>query len=205
MKISPKDLTAGYECAKTTWPFITEVNDAHGMPKRLLYAVGSRKTNLRNVVGDGSHGHGVFHSMTAHTKSSPDSTTTSGPRAAQMLKAAFRRFGDWVKDCNYYNSGHQTPSTPQAETTAPTSCNLATLNNGLAGTKFSTWGTHVRTQSAPSTTSPVVRMFPGPTTVTVACQKHAELVTADGHTNDAWSQLSDGSWLSNIYIKGAPG
>jgi hypothetical protein len=29
----------------------------------------------------------------------------------------------------------------------------------------------------------------------------AQEVTADGYTNDAWSKLTDGSWMTNIYIK----
>jgi hypothetical protein len=60
MRILPRDLRAEYLHAKATWPFVTEVNDAHSMPRSLLFAVGSRETNLRNVVGDGGHGHGVF-------------------------------------------------------------------------------------------------------------------------------------------------
>ncbi len=65
-----------------------------------------------------------------------------------------------------------------------------------------TWGSSVRTHSAPSTAAAIVDTFPGPTTVSVRCQEHAELVTADGYTNDAWSKLSDGSWLTTIHIQG---
>uniref|UniRef100_UPI003558E55E C40 family peptidase n=1 Tax=Streptomyces corallincola TaxID=2851888 RepID=UPI003558E55E len=70
------------------------------------------------------------------------------------------------------------------------------------GTVFETWGTGVRTHSSPSTGSSVVDTFAGPTQVSVQCQKHAERVTAEGYTNDIWSRLADGSWLTNIYIKG---
>ncbi|MFE9483869.1 C40 family peptidase [Streptomyces spororaveus] len=69
---------------------------------------------------------------------------------------------------------------------------------------FSTWGADVWTHEEPSTGSPRVHRFPGPTSVRVECQKHAETVTADGYTNDAWSYLPEyGSWITNIYIKGA--
>ncbi len=52
MRISPRDLTSEYVRTKATWPFITEVNESHGLPRwRLLQAVGSRETNLRNIVG----------------------------------------------------------------------------------------------------------------------------------------------------------
>ncbi|GAA1252221.1 hypothetical protein [Streptomyces javensis] len=43
----------------------------------------------------------------------------------------------------------------------------------------------------------------GPSQVRVQCQVHAERVTAEGYTNDAWSHLSDRrGWISNIYLKG---
>ncbi|MFJ5216836.1 C40 family peptidase [Streptomyces sp. NPDC088354] len=68
---------------------------------------------------------------------------------------------------------------------------------------FRTWGTAVWTHSAASTTSPRVYAFPGPTTVRISCQKHAETVTAEGWTNDAWSYLPDyRAWVTNIYIQG---
>ncbi|MEU9233884.1 C40 family peptidase [Streptomyces subrutilus] len=68
---------------------------------------------------------------------------------------------------------------------------------------FSTWGTDVWTHKEPSTKSPRVHRFPGPTLVRIDCQKHAEPVTAEGYTNDAWSYLPEyGSWITNIYIKG---
>ncbi|MEU9027226.1 NlpC/P60 family protein [Streptomyces sp. NPDC048383] len=68
---------------------------------------------------------------------------------------------------------------------------------------FSTWGTDVWTHTEPSTGSARVHRFAGPTSVRVECQKHAELVTADGYTNDAWSYLPEyRAWISNIYLKG---
>ena len=70
------------------------------------------------------------------------------------------------------------------------------------GTIFETWGTGVRTHRTPSVGSAVVDTFPGPTQVSVQCQQHAETVTAEGYTNDAWAKLADGSWVTNIYIKG---
>ncbi|GAA5707251.1 hypothetical protein SM007_25965 [Streptomyces avermitilis] len=70
------------------------------------------------------------------------------------------------------------------------------------GTTFETWGTSVRTHSTPSVSASVVDTFAGPTQVSVQCQQHAETVTAEGYTNDIWSRLADGSWLTNVYIKG---
>ncbi|WP_055525348.1 C40 family peptidase [Streptomyces graminilatus] len=70
------------------------------------------------------------------------------------------------------------------------------------GTVFETWGTDVRTHATPSVRGAVKDTFAGPTQVSVQCQQHAESVTAEGYTNDIWSKLADGSWLTNIYIKG---
>lgn len=209
MRTSPEDLAAEYVRAKATWPFITEINDAHGMPRCLLHAVGSRETNLTNEIGDGGHGHGVFqlddrsHQIPAGFD---QDVHAQAEKAAQMLEAAFRQFGDWVKACNYYNSGSPDTGHTTGHDYGPDvmerQAYLATLDEGTGGMMFSTWGTNVRAHSAPSTSSPVVRTFSGPAMVTVVCQKHAEVVTAEGYTNDAWSQLSDGSWLTNIYIRG---
>ncbi|AKL69225.1 NlpC/P60 family protein [Streptomyces goshikiensis] len=79
------------------------------------------------------------------------------------------------------------------------------VNTGpVTGHVFQTWGTGVWTKAAPSVSAARVYAFPGPTTIRVACQKHAETVTSDGYTNDAWSYLPDyQAWMTNIYIKGA--
>ncbi|MFI2762307.1 NlpC/P60 family protein [Streptomyces echinatus] len=78
------------------------------------------------------------------------------------------------------------------------------VNTGtVEGPVFRTWGTGVWTKSQPSVRAARVYAFPGPTTVRVACQKHAEVVTAEGYTNDAWSYLPDyRAWVTNIYIQG---
>ncbi|GAA1245688.1 hypothetical protein GCM10009665_40640 [Kitasatospora nipponensis] len=73
----------------------------------------------------------------------------------------------------------------------------------VVGATFRTWGTGVWTHAQPATDSPRVYAFPGPTTVRVSCQKHAQSVTAEGITNDAWSYLPDyHAWLTNIYLQG---
>jgi cell wall-associated NlpC family hydrolase len=71
------------------------------------------------------------------------------------------------------------------------------------GRLLRTWGTDVWTKAAPSTRADRVYALPGPTTVRVACRKHAEQVTAEGYTNDAWAYLPDyRAWVTNIYIQG---
>ncbi|MEU4038948.1 NlpC/P60 family protein [Streptomyces collinus] len=78
------------------------------------------------------------------------------------------------------------------------------INTGpVTGHVFQTWGTGVWTKTAPSVSAGRVYAFPGSTSIRVECQKHAEVVTADGYTNDAWSYLPDyKAWMTNIYIKG---
>ncbi|WP_406263559.1 NlpC/P60 family protein [Streptomyces sp. NBC_00191] len=78
------------------------------------------------------------------------------------------------------------------------------VNTGpVSGHIFQTWGTGVWTKAQPSTKAARVYAFPQATTIRVECQKHAELVTSDGYTNDAWSYLPDyKAWVTNIYIQG---
>lgn len=73
----------------------------------------------------------------------------------------------------------------------------------VTGSLFRTWGTGVWTKALPSVSAARVYAFPGPTTIRVQCQKHAEKVTSEGYTNDAWSYLPDyKAWMTNIYIQG---
>jgi peptidoglycan hydrolase-like protein with peptidoglycan-binding domain len=60
MEITESELTAQYQQANSRWPFIHQTELAHGLPPMLLFAVGSRETNLTNEVGDFGHGHGVW-------------------------------------------------------------------------------------------------------------------------------------------------
>lgn len=108
MNITPQQLLAQYARANRDWPFITDVNTRYGFPPCLLHAVGSRETNLRNVVGDGGHGHGVFqlddrwHQIPpGFDQDVPAQTET----AARMLADLHQRVGDWTLACNVYNSG----------------------------------------------------------------------------------------------------
>lgn len=78
------------------------------------------------------------------------------------------------------------------------------VNTGaVTGHVFQTWGTGVWTKTAPSVSAGRVYAFPDATSIRVECQKHAEVVTSDGYTNDAWAYLPDyKAWMTNIYIKG---
>lgn len=60
MNITTADLRGQYDRSIVNWPWIRTVENSLALPPFLLYALGSRETNLRNVVGDGGHGHGIW-------------------------------------------------------------------------------------------------------------------------------------------------
>jgi len=60
MEITESALTVQYQRASSAWPFIHQAELARGLPGMLLFAAGSRETNLTNEVGDFGHGHGVW-------------------------------------------------------------------------------------------------------------------------------------------------
>lgn len=113
MNLTPGQLKAQYERARERWPFFHDIEAAHSLPRFLLFAVGSRETNLRpefteGATGDGGHGHGLFQ-LDDRWHDIPDGFDTDP--ALQAETAAFKlhvdqgRFWDWVKTLNYYNSG----------------------------------------------------------------------------------------------------
>ncbi|MFF8828486.1 NlpC/P60 family protein [Streptomyces sp. NPDC015131] len=67
--------------------------------------------------------------------------------------------------------------------------------------RFMTWGTGVSLRPEPRTSTTPVAHLPGPTPVDVLCQKRAQMVHAEGYSNDVWSYLPRyRAWISNIYI-----
>ena len=108
MNITPQNLIAQYQRANRDWPFITDTNTRYGFPPCLLHAVASRETNMRNVVGDGGHGHGVFQLDDRWHQIPPGFDTDVAAQtetAARMLADLHQRVGDWTLACNVYNSG----------------------------------------------------------------------------------------------------
>jgi len=122
--ISVADLIAQYERASQSWPFIDAVEVDAGLPRCLLYAVGSRETNLTNEPGDWGlrdwppfnqtrpqfnaygvwqrdieHGVGPAYLADVHQQAAD---------AAAELVGWFRQWGDWREACNGYNSGQPT-------------------------------------------------------------------------------------------------
>jgi hypothetical protein len=119
MNITGAQLSKQFNRARQMWPFIDEINRSHGLAPFLLYAVGSRETNLdpkfaQGTLGDAGHGHGIWQ---LDDQNRPGKTPRNIPRefdfdvrlqahkAAEMLADLHSRFKDWTKACNAYNSG----------------------------------------------------------------------------------------------------
>ncbi|MDJ0344750.1 hypothetical protein QMK19_16505 [Streptomyces sp. H10-C2] len=62
---------------------------------------------------------------------------------------------------------------------------------GTNGIAHATWGDSLNVRSLPNTGASVVRTIPGRTSVINSCQTHAQSITVEGTTNDAWSYLPD--------------
>jgi len=113
MEITGAELASQYQQASSTWPFIQQVELAQELPRMLLFAVGSRETNLTNEVGDGGHGHGVWQlddrSHTPPGGSWPAfdaSVTLQCTAAATMLNGLLASTGGNVEEAAaIYNSG----------------------------------------------------------------------------------------------------
>ncbi len=60
MAISSTALFQQYERARAEWPWLHYVEKINGLPKYTLFAIASRETNMRNILGDGGHGVGIF-------------------------------------------------------------------------------------------------------------------------------------------------
>jgi soluble lytic murein transglycosylase-like protein len=54
-------------------PFFAEAAQAFNFPVALLIAIASRETNIKNIIGDGGHGHGI---MQIDDRSFPDFTSS---------------------------------------------------------------------------------------------------------------------------------
>jgi len=114
MDISETDLSAEYQRASAQWPFIKKTELAHGLPRMLLFAVGSRETNLTNETGDFGHGHGVwqlddrFHSPPGGSWPKFDANVPlQCATAAAMLQGLLTNTGGNVEPAAaLYNSGH---------------------------------------------------------------------------------------------------
>src|SRR5689334_17831912 len=118
MHISAPDLRGQLARARAEFPFIDAVEDEHGLPDYLLYAVGSRETNLRNIAGDFSqrsgessprfHGFGIWQRDSGAfgvDESYLDDVVAQADDAAALLAAHFDRFDRWDAAVAAYNAG----------------------------------------------------------------------------------------------------
>lgn len=87
MNISGATLLAEYRRAKADWPFIEPVEKAHGLPALLLYAVGSRETNLRNIKGGSAPAMTAMSAGAAAPSSTASWTGTYTVRPGDSLSA----------------------------------------------------------------------------------------------------------------------
>jgi hypothetical protein len=83
-------LLAQYQRARRDWPFIESAEAAHGLPALLLYAVGSRESNLRDVMGDRSQHPGEpsprFHGFGVWQRDSGAFANPNALRPGQVLR-----------------------------------------------------------------------------------------------------------------------
>ncbi len=113
MECTESELAAEYQRASSKWPFIHQTELAHGLPKMLLFAVGSRETNLTNEVGDNGHGHGIwqlddrFHTPPGGSFANFDNNVPlQCATAAAMLHAGLAISGGNIEEAAaIYNSG----------------------------------------------------------------------------------------------------
>lgn len=113
MDISVTDLKNEYLAALQLWPFLPGYESYARLPRMMLFAVGSRETNLspayaNGTVGDGGHGHGVWQ-LDDRSHIIPIGFDTDvhvqAQIAAEMLVANFNQAGAWIPALAMYNSG----------------------------------------------------------------------------------------------------
>lgn len=117
MNLRPDQLEAQFWYAVKEWPFVIDVELEYGFPPYLMFALGSRETNLRNIKGDYSqrsgeaspryHGFGVWQRDLQHgiPEGWMDDVRGQCVWSANLLRNNFTRCGDWAGACNRYNSG----------------------------------------------------------------------------------------------------
>jgi hypothetical protein len=116
MRIPANVLVAQHRRAWQQWPFIDDIERKYNLPRFLLYAVGSRETNLQNIQGDFSqrkgetskryHGFGVWQRDIQHGIPAGwmDNVLEQCEWSAQLLANNIARFG-LLGGVNAYNSG----------------------------------------------------------------------------------------------------
>lgn len=60
MRLTEAQLRQQFDRAMTNWRWIRDAENQLSVPPFLLFALGSRETNLQNIVGDSGHGRGIW-------------------------------------------------------------------------------------------------------------------------------------------------
>lgn len=115
MLIREADLAAQYERANRLWPYLHTIEFFHRLPRHLLFALGSRETNLdpaytRGSRGDNGHGRGLFqlddryHVIPKNFDVSPRAQARAAAGILNGNRRAVKPFGikTWVAA---YNAG----------------------------------------------------------------------------------------------------
>jgi hypothetical protein len=113
MDISPANLERECRAARAQWPYIDVVEADHRLARGLLYAMGSRETNLTNVRGDGGHGHGVWQLDDRWHTIPPGfdkNVELQAVAAAAMFVSMLAATKDLVSALDIYNSGQPRPA-----------------------------------------------------------------------------------------------
>jgi hypothetical protein len=107
-QIAPQILFDDCDRALAQWPFLPTVEAFYGLPPWLLFAIGSRETNLTDEIGDGGHGHGVFQlDDRSHIIPNPFPVSLQASTAANELRGLLARVGGNVDEAaDLYNSGY---------------------------------------------------------------------------------------------------
>ncbi len=118
MHVSTSDLRTQHARARAEFPFIDDTEHHHGLPDFLLYAVGSRETNLRNIAGDFGRRPGEasprFHGFGVWQRDSGafgvgdaylDDVVRQADDAGALLAAHFEQFHRWDAAVAAYNAG----------------------------------------------------------------------------------------------------
>lgn len=119
--ITPVQLKIEVAKARETYPWIGYVERIRGLPPWTLFALGSRESNMRNIIGDFGHGVGIWQRddrawATLPTPDGPLSTPSGKkwyllhPRrqsedAAALLLRLNREFSSWETTFCAYNAG----------------------------------------------------------------------------------------------------
>lgn len=107
-RIDAKTMNSQVTAARKQWPFIDAVEKEYNLLKGTLYALGSRETNLKNVLGDGGHGHGVWQRDNRYwdvDASYLNDVKKQATDAAKLLVELHKTFNTWQGAFAAYNAG----------------------------------------------------------------------------------------------------